>query len=44
VIADHFSWMPWSDDQASPAMGKKNATPADNSHIASDSDLLDNHH
>jgi hypothetical protein len=36
--------MPRSDDQASPAVGKKNATPADNSNIFSDSDLLSNHH
>ena len=36
--------MPWSDDQASPAVGKKNATPADNREIASDSNPLDNHH
>jgi hypothetical protein len=44
VIADHFLQMPWSDDQASPTVGKKNATPADNSDIASDSDPLNNHH
>ena len=36
--------MPRSDDQVSPTVGKKNATPADNSDIASNSDLLDNHH
>ena len=43
VIADHFSRMPRSDDQVSPAVGKKDATPADNSEINSDSDPLDNH-
>lgn len=36
--------MPWSDDQASLTVGKKNATPADNCDIASDSDPLNNHH
>ncbi len=45
MIADHYLRMPRSDDQASPAVvGKKNATPTDNSDIASDSDPLDNHH
>ena len=44
VIADHFSRMPRSDDRASPAVGKKNATPADNSDINSDNVTLDNHH
>ena len=44
VIADQFSRMPRSDDQASPAVGKKSATPADNGNIATESDPLDNHH
>ena len=36
--------MPRSDDQASPAVGKTNATPADNSNINSNNVPLDNHH
>jgi len=44
VIADQFLRMPRSDDQASPAVGKKSATPADNGNIATESDPLNNHH
>ena len=44
MIADHFSRMPRSNDRASPAVGKKNATSADDSDINSNSTFLDNHH